>query len=235
MNLKEYISFAKIKLDDGVNPYLTMQNLYEDIVKKIRLYPHFFSVKSDKCFSIDGLNIKNKFVIDANTSSEICFKDIVKLHDATFANFDLEDNATSTDLNVYDVLEFPLIEYTNPVIKTYGNKYYCETEDNYFGISAYAYPYFVYTSNGPFVDVHKYSINDMVTLYTDEELIVDELIGLILIPHYMAYCANKRLDIGIANGYSSIVKNMINTYNDNESGVRKDMYSDLRQIAEYLL
>ena len=203
-----------------------LQTGYEYIAKKIRLFPALFPVHipdSDRV-ALNGFVTKG---ILAGSNSEIAVKEIKHLLKVDY-EYDYNDDrnnigniyfgeGTTAEFNFDPVLFAAANDQhlTTPELHWTGDNLIVTNLSNaFFYISLYPYPYPVqHATLNPYETEYRYSIDWMVTEYGVENLIVDDLVGVLSLLEAISFFYGEELNINYENIYDKFCLDIINYYN----------------------
>lgn len=234
MTLQEFYDLLPSSLTDSEKIELT-QYAYNDIVERIRLHQSIHPVVIDQAANIGGFEYP---IIINDSLSELCFKEITHLY---FANIDttmVSDRTTATavsgNIETLDTEFMGLSESSwdalneewslYPTVYNLNSKYIITNTDEpaFLYMSGYVYPYFALTSNGPYVDYHTYTLENIV-----DPTSYDVNPWLVAFVYFRAISIyrNGKLDINFESILNKYVIDLINYYNQNERLKAGDNFS----------
>lgn len=212
-----------------------LQESYEDIIKKISLFPALLPVRLDTVGCSKGLIMPAKY---SDTESEIAIKEITDYIGISFIQ-DINLSGTKTNLEIGDITksDYGFSDYTSlvknipeyPTIYKSRDIFYSENENPLlFLIQAYVYPYPFVVFNGasektPFNIKHTYNISEMRSLYSDSDLEVDNTLLYFWITKAMAINKLSEGDISTATRLDALSAQYINIYNKNTNWIKRSV------------
>lgn len=201
------------------DPIALLQKGYVDCVKKIRLLQHAFVGKIDSACGLDGFNHIH-ILSSGDLTSEIAFKEVYSVLDVSFSG--------RNENRAYSVNPMIVAEWTNDEFET-DLEFVSDEGFMWIGsdlvpldreiakveFTAYPFPYFCRTADGPFVDKHRYNIQWMIDEYGEDGLIIDDFIGVLAAMKTKSLMLLQNTSINEASNLEYFYDQLLNAYNDN--------------------
>lgn len=222
MNFKHFCDL--IVLDRSVdNCYSNLQLAYESVIDQVRIDQHMFPVIMQKAFRNNKFATKHKI-----GNNYVCFKEIKSMNnsiilDSTFSNelvSDLEvfefDVENSHGIGLERFISVNNGQTVIPELIFRGDVVECRNLDKevFMFLYGYPYPYPVLPIGTEVELVDNYSINEMVRVYTEQYLEIDDALACLIIPKYLSIKHQQGSDIALANNYDYMLVQMLNKVNE---------------------
>jgi hypothetical protein len=218
-----------------------LQDAYESVRDKLRLPPAAFPVWVTVAFRItDTASLAN--------GSEVQFKQLCTVEGATLSSDDageytVADLAIGTDdpdtFFGFDEADLEAVndehETTPEIVWTGADVVLMNLDEAFFWITAYAYPYFVTYSTGPYDEQHWYDIETMADTYGADNLTVDPVLLYPVVCRALAIACQDQGDLAQASNLDHLWTQFVNTYNRNPELVAPDLAGGESQLLESVL
>lgn len=228
------------------NSSITIENLqlaYEKVVRKIRLHQTLIPICFNKAFIVPNMGDKNNYWKIISSGSEVAIKEIVDLFNKEYIEAPIYEDPKPVEVGNreidygFNTDRFKAFNSNHKQsIQIYRSGDYIASNvsegESFLLSSGYIYPYLVYTSNGPYMDRHLYSIQDMVNRYGADGLTVDSTLMMMVIPQAIAEYHNSNGDVGYASNYETYSKKLINLYNRNLEMLTPDNWSNAMNLKK---
>lgn len=236
MNLKQFLDLYPLFRDEG---YALIQTAYEVVVNRIKIKQQMFPVIMQKAFRSNGFLTKHTF-----GNNKICFKEIKFMNNAILANpNELNEDLSSLELFTFDPYNYHGIgeerfkavneDHTKmPKLQVKGDIVECDNIDGdvFFFLYGYPYPYFVRPIGLEGMSNDGYDINAMITNYTEEGLVVEDVLAMLMIPKLHSIIHQRNNDLGQANSCEYVLTQILNRFNSSRELFRHNDFNNVSII-----
>lgn len=201
------------------DPIALIQKSYTDCVKKIKIVQQAFRMRIDGGCGFDGFNHIH-VLKSGNTTSEIAFKEVHAILDVSFSgsaeNYPYSPKpalvGNLTDTTFESDLEF----VTDEKFMWIGSDLVpLDREAAKIEMTGFPFPYFCRTVNGPNIEEHRYDIKWMIATYGEDNLIIDDLLGVMSAIKAKLFSLLRISAVSEASNIEYFYDQILNTYNDN--------------------
>ena len=212
-----------------------LQKAYEYVVEKIRLDISLLPIRFSKHIRLGTLSYPAVMV---TSGSAIAVKQIKAYTKCTIQPVQplilgAIDTCLVGNLHLadYGYTDFNLVNDERavvPSIYSSGLDISCDnTDDAFMLLQCYVYPYFLKTVNGFYVDNHSYDIATMLALYGADNLLVDDMLGVLMMLAAKQIYSKQNLLPAVESYMQKFLHILLNVHNLNTGTLDVASYSSM--------